>query len=96
MIQDENDDIAKTIGQKSGKKKGKKGRGKKKSGLDEEEPLAFSTVCEDVPDMIQGQKVKVSVQSTFLTLLHLANEKGLRLVEEEGQDDFRIFKEVEK
>ena len=49
-------------------------------------------VCEDLTNNILPQKQKgVSVHSCFVTMLHLANEKGLRFSKDE--ENFLIFKE---
>ena len=44
-------------------------------------------------DTAQIDKESVSVHSAFICLLHLANEKGLRLLGEQEEGDFLIEKE---
>ncbi len=60
--------------------------------MNEDEPLAFSEVCSDIPGLVAGQAKNISIHSCFVTILHLANEKGLRFAPD--GEDFRIFKEV--
>ncbi|EGZ17204.1 hypothetical protein PHYSODRAFT_498145 [Phytophthora sojae] len=69
------------------KKSGKRPREPEKDGEDEEE--ALNTTFENVVENVAGKvPSNVTVSFYFICVLHLANEKGLKLV---GQDDLRNF-----
>lgn len=57
--------------------------------------LAFSTVTADLPKILQipESKMKVSIQTCFVTLLHLANEENLKFLGFRDEQDFEIQKE---
>lgn len=64
-----------------------------KHNVQEKEIVSFTDVCESVPSLIGGSKQKnVTIHSCFVTMLHLANEKGLRFVKE--GEDFFLYKET--
>jgi len=74
-------------------KKKKANKKQKQAAGKGHEGISFSDVCDRIPTIFGITKqANVSVHSCFVTLLHLANEKGLRLVKE--GEDFSIFKEV--
>ena len=73
------------------KKKSSK-KGKRDKEHDDGE-LTFTDICKQLPEMVDDpQNRGVSVHSCFVTILHLANEKGLRF--KKGVQDFKISQEV--
>lgn len=56
--------------------------------------LQFHQIQTALPEILQTNG-KVSIQTCFVTLLHLANEEGLRLMGNIDEDDFTVSKEVE-
>jgi hypothetical protein len=61
--------------------------------LEAGETIKFSSLCGKVRDIANIRRKKTSVQSCFVTMLHLANEKNLRFASLEGED-FCVYKEV--
>jgi len=54
--------------------------------------MRFTDICENVTDIMGlGKPKSLSIHSCFVTVLHLANEKGLRFCKE--GEDFLIYKE---
>lgn len=61
----------------------------------ENETLLFSDIMKFLIDILGENRVKqVSIQTLFLTVLHLANENCLRLVQEDNfKSNFKIEKD---
>lgn len=61
---------------------------------DPKEGFEFVKIYEALPDILGPQNAKkVTVQTCFLTLLHLANERDLKFCEQPESGDFTIFQE---
>lgn len=69
---------------------------KSSSKRNNEKAASFSNVCKSLPKIINDVKEKASIHSCFVTILHLANEKTLRFVKIDDENDFRIFREGKK
>jgi len=73
--------------------KAKKKPQKKKKKDIETEGMTFADICKQLPSFVGDQQNKnISVHSCFVTILHLANEKGLRF--KKDPNGFNIFKET--
>ncbi|KAL4482458.1 hypothetical protein ABPG72_001434 [Tetrahymena utriculariae] len=60
----------------------------------EEEEIHFSDVYDQLPDLIGLQnRSRVSLQTCFVTILHLANEKTLRFERTQREGDFKISRD---
>ncbi|KRX10294.1 hypothetical protein PPERSA_09678 [Pseudocohnilembus persalinus] len=55
--------------------------------------ITFNTVLDDVGLMEDRKTQNVSIQTCFLTMLHLANEEMLQFQVHEEEDDFSIYKQ---
>ena len=75
-----------------GGKKNKPAKKPKRGKKGEDDTVMFSEVCAEIPSVVGGAAKGISIHSNFVTVLHLANEKGLRFVKE--GEDFKIYKEV--
>lgn len=52
------------------------------------EDVHFSTILEDIPNIMGPISKKISLQSSFITILHLCNENLLKLEMNEDGSDF--------
>lgn len=71
----------------------------KRSEIEEEQPteICFSDVYDKLPELIGMQnRNRVSLQTCFVTILHLANEKTLRFERTEEEGDFFISRDLLK
>mgnify|MGYP002621643837 CR=1 FL=1 len=57
---------------------------------------SFGDLVHELPYIMGEAKEKASIHSCFVTILHLANEKNLRFLKVDSEDDFRIFREGKK
>lgn len=61
----------------------------------EEEPLKFTSVMNSLQRVYPKQAMAdISTSYCFICLLHLANEKGLTLSNEEGLEELSIKKDI--
>ncbi|KRW98357.1 hypothetical protein PPERSA_03529 [Pseudocohnilembus persalinus] len=69
----------------------KKAVSKKESKKIIPEDVHFSTILEDIPNIMGPISKKISLQSSFITILHLCNENLLKLEMNEDGSDFQII-----
>ncbi|KAL4470872.1 hypothetical protein ABPG72_016418 [Tetrahymena utriculariae] len=65
---------------------------RKKQEKEEMEQIQFTNMMSELPSMFGESAKRVSMQSCFITILHLANEQTLKLNNQDGED-FGITKE---